>query len=83
LLDYKLGTKDRLLCVWNRKRKALEKAQGIMTPLLIRLAPELLAKLRALADEKQVSVACIIRSILEDWFNKNGGNNERQNASNG
>jgi predicted DNA-binding protein len=41
-----------------------------MTPLLIRLAPELLTRLRALADEKGVSVACIIRSILEDWFRK-------------
>ena len=49
-----------------------------MTSLLIRLAPELLTRLRALADEKQVSVACIIRSILEDWFRKaevKNGNN--------
>lgn len=41
-----------------------------MTPVLIRFAPDLLTKLRALAEQKQVSVACIVRSILEDWLNK-------------
>ena len=43
-----------------------------MTPVLIRFAPELLVKLRALAEQKQVSVACIVRSILEDWLKNRG-----------
>lgn len=41
-----------------------------MKPVLIRFDLVMLTQLRVLADAEGVSVACIVRSIIEDWFKK-------------
>ncbi len=39
-----------------------------MKPTLIRLDPAMLARLQSLAEQHQVSIACIIRSIIDQYF---------------
>lgn len=39
-----------------------------MTPILIRFEPELLARLRLLAERNGMSIACLIRTILTEWL---------------
>ena len=39
-----------------------------MTPTIIRFEPSLLARLRAAAARNGVSVACLVRCIVAEWF---------------
>ncbi len=39
-----------------------------MKPTPIRFDPAMLARLQALAAQHQVSVACVVRSIVEQYF---------------
>lgn len=39
-----------------------------MKATLIRFEPELLARLRALADHNQMSVAALVRHIIAEWL---------------
>lgn len=39
-----------------------------MKPTLLRFPVEMLTRLQAVADKNGVSLACVVRSIVEDWF---------------
>jgi hypothetical protein len=39
-----------------------------METVLIRFPPEMLQELRAVSDQKGISVACAVRSILDTWL---------------
>jgi len=45
-----------------------KESSDLMKATLIRFTPEMLSRLQSLAEQKGVSVACVVRSIIEQYF---------------